>query len=93
MQPDDPVCLCFRVSLRKVQQFLAARRPQKASQLSDCYGAGTGCGWCRRYLQRLHEQAISQSQGELQVPSELPAAADYAAERQQYRAQIRSGNP
>jgi bacterioferritin-associated ferredoxin len=37
---------------------LRARRPAVASQLSECYGAGTGCGWCRPFLRRLHQQIV-----------------------------------
>ena len=53
MKPDDPVCLCFHVSRRKVENFIRIEKPRKPSQLSECYGAGTGCGWCRPYLERL----------------------------------------
>lgn len=53
MNPDDPVCLCFHVSRRKVLRFIQVERPRRPSQLSECFGAGTGCGWCRPYLERL----------------------------------------
>ena len=56
MNPDDPVCLCFHVTRRKVINFIRVQRPRRASQLSECFGAGTGCGWCRPWLQRLLEQ-------------------------------------
>jgi len=58
MEPDDELCLCFHVSRRKVEQFIRSKRPRVASQLSECFGAGTGCGWCRPFLQRLHQQMI-----------------------------------
>ncbi len=91
MKPDDLVCLCFRVTLRKVQQFLAARKPAKASQLSECYGAGTGCGWCRRYLQQLHAQSMApqDTPHSDKPPAELPDAETYAAGRAVYRTQRR----
>jgi bacterioferritin-associated ferredoxin len=54
--PDREVCLCFHVPLGKLVKFIARRRPQVASQLCDCHGAGTGCGWCVPFLERLHEQ-------------------------------------
>ena len=41
MQPDDELCLCFHVTRRKVQNFLRLERPQRESQLAECYGAGT----------------------------------------------------
>lgn len=55
MQPEDHVCLCFGVSLRKIQNYLAREDPQVASLISECLGAGTGCGWCVPYLKALHE--------------------------------------
>ena len=56
MQIDDDVCLCFHVSKRKVINFIRNEKPSTASQLSQCFGAGTGCGWCRPYLENLYEQ-------------------------------------
>lgn len=53
MNPDDPVCLCFHVTRRKVVNFIRIEKPRRPSQLSQCFGAGTGCGWCRPYLERL----------------------------------------
>ncbi|MGB1707122.1 MAG: (2Fe-2S)-binding protein, partial [Rubripirellula sp.] len=47
MKDDDELCLCFHVTKRKVKQFIRVHQPTVPSQLSDCYGAGTGCGWCR----------------------------------------------
>lgn len=60
MDRDQEVCLCFHVSLRKLQAYLRNERPRHASQLSNCLGAGTGCGWCRPYLERLFQQANEQ---------------------------------
>jgi len=60
MNLDDPVCLCFHVSRRKIIRFIKVEKPVRTSQLSECFGAGTGCGWCRDYLARLmQEQADS----------------------------------
>lgn len=53
MNPDDPVCLCFHVTRRKVINYIRVEKPRRPSQLSQCFGAGTGCGWCRPYLERL----------------------------------------
>lgn len=55
MTPDDHVCLCFRVSRRKLESFVRIHRPVVASQLSECGGAGTGCGWCVPFLKRIFE--------------------------------------
>ena len=43
MDPDDHVCLCYRVSLRKLRAYMKSKNPKVASQLSDCFDAGTGC--------------------------------------------------
>ncbi|HBJ38323.1 MAG TPA: (2Fe-2S)-binding protein [Planctomycetaceae bacterium] len=88
MEPDDELCLCFHVTRRKVEQFLRTNRPAVASQLSECFGAGTGCGWCRPFLKRLHEQSLhgtSAGQNDL-----LPAAEEYSVARQSYRASQRT---
>ncbi|MCP4095639.1 MAG: (2Fe-2S)-binding protein [Planctomycetaceae bacterium] len=61
MKPDDPVCLCFHVTRRKVVNFIRIEKPSRPSQLSQCFGAGTGCGWCRKYLERLLEQEKSKA--------------------------------
>lgn len=98
MNSDDELCLCFHVTRRKVEQFIRARRPAVASQLSECYGAGTGCGWCRPFLQRLHSQLLDpelsadcefdQAAGRKADPlsDNLPDASSYAADRASYRA-------
>ena len=57
MKPDDELCLCFHVTKRKVVNYLRVEKPSHPSLLSECFGAGTGCGWCRPFLKRLHEEA------------------------------------
>jgi len=56
MGPDDHVCLCFGVSLRKIRAYLKREDPPAASLISECLGAGTGCGWCVPRLRQLHAQ-------------------------------------
>jgi bacterioferritin-associated ferredoxin len=56
LQPDDTVCFCFHVSLRKIETFCNVEKPQAASQISDCLSAGTGCGWCVPMLERIHKR-------------------------------------
>ncbi len=77
MDLDDEICLCFHVSKRKVLAWLRVERPRRAAQLSECYGAGTGCGWCRATLQRYFDAAQGEPTGETE------------ADRQTY-AQLRS---
>ena len=81
MQLDDELCLCFHVTKRKVVNFIRVEKPVRPGQLSECFGAGTGCGWCRTYLKRLFEEAGHTEPGE-------PTAADYARQRAQY---VRAG--
>jgi bacterioferritin-associated ferredoxin len=56
LKPDDTVCFCFHVSLRKIETFCAVEKPQVASQISDCLSAGTGCGWCVPMLEKIHRR-------------------------------------
>lgn len=77
---DDEVCLCFHVTLRKVRGFLARENPPVASLISDCLGAGTGCGWCVPFLKHLHAQHESGRAVDLRVSPEA-----YARSRLTYR--------
>jgi len=81
MDLDDELCLCFHVSKRKALNFLAVEKPRRASQMSECFGAGTGCGWFRPYLRKLFE-AAQRKQAMTEV--ELPDVAEYAAGRTTY---------
>jgi NAD(P)H-nitrite reductase large subunit len=80
MKLDDELCLCFHVTKRKVINYLRVEKPRRAAQLSECFGAGTGCGWCRPFLERLFEQAVRGGQ----IDAELPTAEDYARLRTKY---------
>ena len=60
MQPDDKLCYCFHVSQRKVLNYIRIHQPQVPSQISECGGAGTGCGWCVPFLKKLFEAARQQ---------------------------------
>jgi NAD(P)H-nitrite reductase large subunit len=80
MKLDDELCLCFHVTKRKVINYLRVEKPRRAAQLSECFGAGTGCGWCRPFLERLFEQAVRGGQ----IDAELPTAEDYARSRTKY---------
>lgn len=85
MRDDDELCLCFHVTKRKVVNYIRIEKPRAPAQLADCFGAGTGCGWCRPYLRRLFEASRSSAE---QSAVELPSADDYAQGRTQY---VRSG--
>ena len=83
MEPNEELCLCFHVTKRKVANYIRIEKPKRAAQLADCYGAGTGCGWCRPFLKQMFEAAQS---GESNVA--LPPAEEYAHQRSDY---VRSG--
>lgn len=85
MELDDELCLCFHVSKRKVLNHLRVHRPRVPSQLSECGGAGTGCGWCVPFLKKLHRQATAAGEG---TAGSEPASMDYAKARAAY---IRAG--
>jgi len=83
MELDDKICYCFHVSKRKILNHLRIHQPRIPSQLSECGGAGTGCGWCISYLKKYFEAYRSgQQAGDQATPG------DYAQQRAAY---IRAG--
>ena len=82
MDLDDEVCLCFHVTKRKLVNFIRIEKPRRVGQMSECFGAGTGCGWCRTYLRRLFEQANAAA------PADELSATEHAQGRTKY---VRSG--
>lgn len=88
MKLDDKVCYCFHVSKRKIVNFIRRERPKRASQVSECFGAGTGCGWCIPFLTQLHQEIV----GDDAVESDDISAADYEAMRKQYHQDLASGD-
>ena len=95
MHLDDELCLCFHVTKRKLLNYLRLEKPQVPTQLADCYGAGTGCGWCRPYLQKIFEDsqsrqtvtAIDSPDQDDRIP-DLPSVDEYAKGRATY---VRTG--
>jgi bacterioferritin-associated ferredoxin len=79
MDQDAKICYCFHVSRRKLVNFVRREKPRAPSQMSECGGAGTGCGWCIPFLKQIFEQS-----GDLDEFS----AADYERRRAEY---IREG--
>lgn len=80
MDLDDELCLCFHVSKRKVINFIRVEKPSRPGQLSECFGAGTGCGWCRNYLRRLFDEVRGEAAGSIPEPTR----EQYAQGRAQY---------
>ena len=83
MKLDDKVCYCFHVSMRKLVNFTRQTRPVKPSQLSECFGAGTGCGWCVPFLERIHENVIGEK-GDVESTFGM-TAGEYSRRRNVYR--------
>jgi NAD(P)H-nitrite reductase large subunit len=84
MELDDELCLCFHVTTRKVIGFLRVERPQRESQMAECHGAGTGCGWCRPFLKKLFDAARAGTES----TAGLPDANQYSRGRSDY---VRAG--
>ena len=84
MDLDDEVCLCFHVSRRKLVNYVRIHAPQVASQLSQCGGAGTGCGWCVPFLKLIFRQGSTVEGNEVESLS----AGEYAVRRAEY---VRAG--
>ena len=88
MNLDDKVCYCFHVSRRKLVNWVRLNHPKVPSQLSECGGAGTGCGWCVPFLKQIFKQGVDPSGG-CQPPESDPnidvmTAEDYARRRAEY---------
>lgn len=84
MELDDTICYCFHISKRKILNHIRIHRPRRASQVSECGGAGTGCGWCVPYLKRYFDEA---STGQVTVADQL-TPDEYSRQRAKY---IRDG--
>lgn len=85
MNLDAKVCYCFHVTQRKLLNFLRLEQPRVASQLSQCGGAGTGCGWCVPFLNQLFQKAATGQASDLDALS----SEEYASRRGEYLKQNR----
>ena len=81
MDLDDTVCFCFHVTYRKLRNYAKLNKPKVASLMTECYGAGTGCGWCRPIVIKIWETYGQAKEGE--VPT-LASMAERKAAREQY---------
>ncbi len=87
MEPDDTLCYCFHITQRKIVNFIKRTRPRRASQVSECFGAGTGCGWCIPYLMKLHREIMQENV----VEASDVSADQYEALRKAYLEEVREG--
>ena len=86
MRLDDKICYCYHVSLRKLVNYARREQPERPSGLSECLGAGTGCGWCIPILCMIHRHvAEGRAYHEGSTITGLPETAEeYATARSQY---------
>ncbi|HJZ59155.1 MAG TPA: (2Fe-2S)-binding protein [Gemmataceae bacterium] len=91
MNLDDKVCYCFHVSRRKLVNWVRLHKPKVPSQLSQCGGAGTGCGWCIPFLKLIFRQVQAEGGGACASCQATPedsleelTAEEYAALRAEY---------
>lgn len=81
MNLDGKICYCFHVSRRKLVNFCKREHPRVASQLSECGGAGTGCGWCIPFLKKIFKEYQG---GEVNSELESLTPEQYAQARATY---------
>lgn len=76
---DQHICVCFHVPRRKVEAYCRRERPRVASLLSECLGAGSGCGWCVPFLRALHRSICEGGEAVA-----LPPHEEYLRRRKEY---------
>jgi NAD(P)H-nitrite reductase large subunit len=79
LELDDTICYCFHVSKRKIVNFIRIHKLRRPSQVSQCGGAGTGCGWCVSYLKRYFAESQHGPTAEERLTPE-----EYARQRAAY---------
>lgn len=82
MNLDDKICYCFHVSRRKLVNWVRLHEPKVPSQLSECGGAGTGCGWCIPFLKQIFRQGTNEAPESASL--EVLTPDEYAALRAEY---------
>ena len=83
MELDGDICYCYHVSQRKLVNYARRECPERASQMSECLGAGTGCGWCIPFLIKIAQDPATFS-------LESMTDEQYARMRKEY---IKTGQP
>lgn len=86
MNLDAKICYCFHISRRKLVNYCKLHSLKVPSQLSECGGAGTGCGWCIPFLKQIFRQVHSAKAAGEEVDSLTPE--EYSQLRAAY---IRAG--
>ena len=90
MNLDDKVCYCFHVTRCKLVNWVRLNEPRVASQLSECGGAGTGCGWCIPFLKQIFRQGTETRLSDAEPCESLDQLSpeEYARRRAEY---VKSG--
>ena len=88
MDLDDQLCYCYHISKRKIVNFVRQTRPARASMISQCFEAGSGCGWCIPFLKKIHRQVLAGQP----VEAEAMTPEEYEALRARYRAEVKAGS-
>ncbi len=70
---------------QKILNFIRVHKPRRASQISECGSAGTGCGWGRPFLEKDFSESVA---GGVTVPDDM-TPDKYAALRATY---VREGH-
>lgn len=86
MELDDTICYCFHIKKRKIINYMRIHQPRRASQLSNCGGAGSGCGWCVPFLKKYYAE-FAQTEA-VEPASDALTPEEYARQRADY---IRAG--
>ena len=84
----DEICICFRVPRAKVIRYVKRERPRVVSLVSECLSAGTGCGWCIPFLEKLHEDVMAGRD-----PGPALTREEYLRRRADYRRKVAAGDP
>ena len=87
MDLDHQLCYCFHITKRKIVNFVRQTRPKKASLISECFGAGSGCGWCIPFLEKIQREIVG---GDKVVCEEL-TPQQYEAMRKKYMEAVQDG--
>ena len=77
MNPDDEICYCYHVSMRKLVNFARRTNPDRPSRMTECLGAGTGCGWCIPFLVKIAESKEGLGPEEMSVEQYADSRTTY----------------
>jgi len=74
------------VRRRKIEAFCRREKPKVISLVSQCMGAGTGCGWCIPFLKEIRREVLEGG-----AHFDLPTREEYLVKRKLYHREIGYG--